>query len=371
MITGGTPAQQETIREALTWYPPLKREISFTLGDRNYAGYTGLTVDARLHGADLQLVLSHEYGHVWDRHWLTWADQQRVLDTIGRSAWRDDSQGYMAEPAEQWAGAFARHVGAGHIDVNSQLAYGDNIPLSLVGELIDQYAAPTPAPEPAPEEPTMRFRVSGRNWEGREWTLAPCLVTLAHQIDEAFPVRHAADGTVASKRHDEVNPTSDHRPKPFVGKGIVRAVDFGETTENDAFEICEAIRVSRDPRVTYVIHERQLFSSYPAHGFAPYMWRPYNLSPHLDHGHVSTLATADNDSSPWQIGDDMTPDEKRAVAFWTKTFLEMEKDLVPMTSADWASTLVLAHRAGTSGVSEAKVKEFIAAHASNPDAHHA
>lgn len=162
----------------------------------------------------------------------------------------------------------------------------------------------------------MRFRTAGANWERRPWTLAPCLVVLGQQISVLHPRGHPADGTVASRAHDAANPSSDHRPKPYSGSGIVRALDAGENTEDDAYNMAESIRLSRDPRISYVIHEGRLFSSYTSStGVPPFVWRPYRGAPHTNHLHVSTLAAYDNDVRPWSITleDDMTPDQYRTL----------------------------------------------------------
>ena len=149
----------------------------------------------------------------------------------------------------------------------------------------------------------VRFRTSGKNWEARRWTLAPCLVELAEQIDALHPTSHPTDGTVAGKAHDKANPSSDHRPFPWSAKtgAVVRALDAGETVENDAFAIAEAIRLSRDPRIKYVLHEGRMYSSYPSGIYKPYTWRPYSGPPHITHVHFSTLAAFDNDTRPWTI----------------------------------------------------------------------
>ena len=73
----------------------------------------------------------------------------------------------------------------------------------------------------------MRFRIAGTNWEGRLWTTSSPIGRLALQIDAAHPQGHPTDGTVASKAHDAASPNSDHRPHPFKGAGIVRAIDIG------------------------------------------------------------------------------------------------------------------------------------------------
>ncbi len=147
-----------------------------------------------------------------------------------------------------------------------------------------------------------RFRRSGKNWEGRTWAVAAPIDSLADDIEAAYPPRHSKDGTVASKGHDTNSPNSDHRPKPISGTGIVRALDFGEHNE-EGFGIMDAIRASRDPRLKYGIHEGQMFSSYASGGVPPFTWRPYSgPNQHLDHGHLSTLVSADAQAGSWDIG---------------------------------------------------------------------
>lgn len=149
-----------------------------------------------------------------------------------------------------------------------------------------------------------RFRTSGTNWEGRKWHLSAGLVTLAKQIESRWPNRHATDGTVASKNHDRVSPRSDHRPNPYRGAGVVRALDAGEVVENDGFDLAEAIRKSRDHRVKYVIHEGRIFSSYDHKDGKPFTWRKYTgSSPHSNHVHISVLPSADLDAKPWAVPD--------------------------------------------------------------------
>ncbi len=147
-----------------------------------------------------------------------------------------------------------------------------------------------------------RFRRSGKNWEGRKWSVAAPIDSLADAIEGAYPPSHPKDGTVASKAHDRNSPNSDHRPKPTSGTGVVRALDFGEHNE-EGFGIMDAIRASHDPRLKYGIHEGQMFSSYASRGIPPFTWRPYGGSnQHLDHGHISTLTSADGQGGPWDIG---------------------------------------------------------------------
>jgi hypothetical protein len=138
-----------------------------------------------------------------------------------------------------------------------------------------------------------RFVRSGKNWEGRSWVANPAIDALADQIESAWPERHAADGTVASKGHDAGNPSSDHRPYPYSGSGVVCAIDVGEVTEDDGFQLAEALRVSRDSRIRYVIHESRMFSSYATASRKAWAWGAYSgPSPHSDHVHLSVYRTA-------------------------------------------------------------------------------
>jgi hypothetical protein len=167
----------------------------------------------------------------------------------------------------------------------------------------------------------MRFTKSGKNWEGRGWVLAPGLAVLATQIEKAWPDKETGDGTVASKDHDQNNPTSDHRPSPYDAwsGAIVRAIDAGETSETITQGLVDAIVGSRDPRIMYVIYEGKSVWSIYRPGKSAWKWYTYTgPNPHAGHFHLSTkrTKTADNDTRPWVIGedDDMpTADEVRAI----------------------------------------------------------
>ena len=126
---------------------------------------------------------------------------------------------------------------------------------------------------------------------------------LLGEVESIYPNSHPTDGTVASQNHDRVSPTSDHRPKPTTGSGIVRAGDIGEYVEDQGIAIAEAIRKGRDPRIKYVIHESRLFSSYDHSNGPAWTWRTYGGgNAHLDHVHISVYPTADNDRSGWGLG---------------------------------------------------------------------
>lgn len=140
----------------------------------------------------------------------------------------------------------------------------------------------------------IRFRYSGLL--PSRWRVSKAVQSLGKQVEQGWPGRRPEDGTVASSGHVKW-PTSDHGIDP---DGIVRAIDVGVEPE-----LFEALRLSHDPRLKYVIHDDYMFSSYPAHGYAPYDIRPYTKGKHETHTHVSMLKIADNDDEPWEIGDGM------------------------------------------------------------------
>lgn len=113
------------------------------------------------------------------------------------------------------------------------------------------------------------------------------------------------DGTVASKQHDKISPTSDHRPTPHRGPGIVRAMDV-TVTELLGAVWTESIRISEDPRVRYIIYRGRKFNG--AGGPYPWGWKPYlGLNPHEEHFHVSTNSGQDHNASKWDLkGENMT-----------------------------------------------------------------
>lgn len=139
------------------------------------------------------------------------------------------------------------------------------------------------------------------------WRVARSLDTLCHQIDECWPRRsRASDGSIGDAAHATRN--SDHNPWLVIGgKGVVTARDFTHDPDCgfDAHAFAERLRLSRDPRIKYVISDRRLFSS----TLRPWEWRPYNgTNPHDKHTHVSVVADRRcDDTRPW-VGVEPPPD---------------------------------------------------------------
>lgn len=151
----------------------------------------------------------------------------------------------------------------------------------------------------------MGFRRTGTAWDGQRFEVVPSLWQLLLEVEARILNRPtASDGTVASRRHDEVSPNSDHTPKPKdAPKGWVRAGDITVTQEQGDM-LTEFLRQSRDPRIKYVIWDRQMFSSYSNSRRNAWEWGAYGGSNgHTTHVHISVNADNQNDDSPWGLGD--------------------------------------------------------------------
>ena len=102
-----------------------------------------------------------------------------------------------------------------------------------------------------------------------------------------------------------MSPNSDHTVWPKdATSGVVYAIDFTERPGFSVDEVLEAIRVSRDIRLKYAIHDRRMFSSYASGNAPAWMWRTYTGSNgHIEHGHVSVWHDARATlTTEWQIG---------------------------------------------------------------------
>src|SRR5262245_17058562 len=117
------------------------------------------------------------------------------------------------------------------------------------------------------------------------WRLAKSLEVLRQQIDEAAPKRaKSSDGTIGDAAH--ASRSSDHNPwVKDGGIGIVTAMDITHDPRNgvDCGAIAEALRASGDPRLKYIIWNRQIWTPAKSKN-----WRPYTgTNPHDKHMHVS------------------------------------------------------------------------------------
>lgn len=114
------------------------------------------------------------------------------------------------------------------------------------------------------------------------WRLAEALLKLREQINAAYPKRSkVSDGSIGDTAHSPR--ASDHNPD---ANGIVNAIDITNDPANgcDGAKLAEALRLSRDPRIKYVIFAGRIFSSKKQ----PWVWRPYDgVNRHDKHVHIS------------------------------------------------------------------------------------
>lgn len=130
----------------------------------------------------------------------------------------------------------------------------------------------------------------------KEWRTALSLIKLIEQVNTSHPNRDKSwDGTIADERHLKEG-KSDHIPN---ARGVVTGMDITHDPAHgcDAGELAEALRLSRNPRIKYVISNRRIFSSL----VKPWEWREYNgENAHEHHVHISVLdETADD--YPWKL----------------------------------------------------------------------
>jgi hypothetical protein len=119
------------------------------------------------------------------------------------------------------------------------------------------------------------------------WRIAESLETLRKQLNAAFPKRSkASDGGIGDAHHASRN--SDHNPwvKDKKGIGVVTARDFTHDprTGIDCEWLAETLVANKDPRIKYLIWNKQICSSVSS----PWKWRSYKGSnAHTKHLHIS------------------------------------------------------------------------------------
>lgn len=135
------------------------------------------------------------------------------------------------------------------------------------------------------------------------WRLAKSLEKFRSQINESAPNRSkVSDGTVGDTSH-QARP-SDHNPDK---NGVVKAIDITHDPRNgvDCNKIAEALRASKDKRISYIIWNRRIWNPSISD-----RWRTYSGSnPHDKHLHLSVKPTSAlyDSTAAWQIGD-VAPD---------------------------------------------------------------
>ena len=156
-------------------------------------------------------------------------------------------------------------------------------------------------------------------WMGeRKWVLAPALTEFVSNIDEKWPGRATkSDGSIASRQHLANSPNSDHNPKAVKGfkDWVVRAVDVTHDPDRgvDCRRLFDALRVSQDHRVKYVIFDGRIFNG-PGFETAGARRRgPWNpgaydgYSKHRHHLHLSIWSAHAADTAVWEVGEHPMP----------------------------------------------------------------
>jgi hypothetical protein len=159
----------------------------------------------------------------------------------------------------------------------------------LGGWVLGEHLADASAPAAAPD-------VGGPGWR-----LATSLERLLQQVNALAPKRAKThDGTIGDRAH--AARASDHNPQ----NGVVRAMDL--TTDPaggfDAQRLVNALVLSRDPRVSYIIHRGRIWRSYAKPGIPAWTSETYRGSnQHTAHVHVSVVADPRqyDDSRPWAL----------------------------------------------------------------------
>jgi hypothetical protein len=185
-------------------------------------------------------------------------------------------------------------------------------------------------------------------WQpGEEWRPVKSLLTLEAQIRAYAPraVPPATDvaswGFLADDAHSS---SSDHYPHYYAALGPIAVVCASDTPHAPALGldigvIWESLRISRDPRIGYLIFNRRITG--PNHGW---QWEPYTgTDPHDTHGHCSTVHTEiADDGRPWALpGRPEQTGEK--IMFLrnpanSSVYLAAGGGIVPVSASEWQDT---------------------------------
>ncbi|PYT00976.1 MAG: hypothetical protein DMF63_04745 [Acidobacteria bacterium] len=129
------------------------------------------------------------------------------------------------------------------------------------------------------------------------WRLAKSLIQLRTQINEAFPARDkSSDGSIGDTAHSARK--SDHNPN---ANGVVTAIDVDRDFNDghDGRELVSALIASQDPRIKYIIFERQISETGNVTRWSQY----FGKNAHNHHVHISVSGSAKlyDDASPWKL----------------------------------------------------------------------
>lgn len=156
------------------------------------------------------------------------------------------------------------------------------------------------------------------------WRPANALVQMRVQADAMAPRRNkASDGTIGDAAHQAEACASQHNSCCVKVNGIwiVRALDLTHDPAGgfDSYAVAEQLRLSRDPRIRYIISNRRITG--PNYGW---VWHPYSGSdPHTNHMHSSLWddqARFDDTSRAWRLAAPAPAPAPQEVQMSTETF---------------------------------------------------
>lgn len=151
------------------------------------------------------------------------------------------------------------------------------------------------------------------------WRSVESLKKLRAQVMAKWPKANPKlFGTIGDAAHQAGY--SDHNQED---DGTVDALDIPHQPEIglDAHKLANTLLNSHDRRISYIISNRRIGGDEnyaKRNGVKPWTWGPYNgKNPHDEHIHVSVNDAFQDDTSPWDIGDDdMTTGWKSGRGSW-------------------------------------------------------
>lgn len=124
------------------------------------------------------------------------------------------------------------------------------------------------------------------------------LEQLLKQVNAAAPGRSTkSDGWIGDKAH--ASRKSEHNPD---ADGTVDAIDITHDPKGgcDGAKLSEALRLSKDRRIGYVIFNKRIFGGIGKK--QPFVWRKYTgANGHTKHMHIDVQDAHQDDASPWKI----------------------------------------------------------------------
>lgn len=134
--------------------------------------------------------------------------------------------------------------------------------------------------------------------------IAKSLDVLRSKFNTMFPNRDkSSDGWIGDASH--AAGASDHNPD---ANGVVKALDITNDPAHglDANKFAKALAASKDPRISYIISNREICNS----KVQPWVWRKYSGSnPHDKHFHISVVSDPSlyDKTDAWILSGDSIP----------------------------------------------------------------